>query len=201
MGGDGMQGLALAIFGAMLCMVAVPALAAGALGWLVARRRAGWLGALVGALLGGVLGAIAVTATFFEDVWSPRPTVTVEVPAGFAHEWVYLVGDPSSSVEVEWSGVDVPFSARSGRIAAPRSGIVRVRTLEHLDGGNVGAQLSIDGTLGPESQGSGGLNTPPGLGSGRVVTFGFASYPGTEPEPPTDPAALAARILLLEQER
>lgn len=196
-----MEALALAILGASVCMVVVPALVVGALGWFLGRGRHGWAFGLMGAMLGGLVGCVAVAATFFEDAWSPPATVEIEAPPGFAHEWVYLVGDPSSSLELDWRGIDAPFTSRHARLTVPRSGVVRVRALGVLDGGHVDATLSIAGGPAAPSMGRSGLALPPGFGSGRMVAFGFAPYPGTEPEPPVDPAALAARITSLEQER
>jgi hypothetical protein len=196
-----MEGLALAILGASVCMLIVPALVVGALGWFVARGRHGAIGAIVGALLGAVIGCIAVTATFFEDVWSPPAIVAIDAPAGFAHEWVYVVGDPTVSTELDWRGIDAPFMARHTTLTVPRSGVVRVRSLDRLDGGHVEATLSIAGSPARPSMGRAGLSLPHGFGSGRVVAFGFAPYPGREPEPPVDPAALAARVTELERER
>lgn len=196
-----MEGLALAIFGAMICMVVVPALFFGGLGWLALRGQYGWVGGLVGAALGVGVGAIAVTMTFFEDTWSPPRLLELEVPAGFAHEWVYVVGDPAVSTEVAWSGVSLPFTSPRGRVSVPRSGVVRVRSLAHLDGERVDAVLVRGGGSGPRNVSFAALTLPPAAGSGRVVAFGFAPWPGREPEPPSDPDALAARIAELERER
>ena len=52
MGGDGMEGLALAIALASLCMLITPALVFGTIGYVVSRGRRGWVGALVGVVLG-----------------------------------------------------------------------------------------------------------------------------------------------------
>ncbi len=174
-----MGGLAIAIGAASLLMIAVPAGVLGTLGYLVMRKRAGALGAVAGALLGATGGVLAVTATFFESTWSPQPTLTLDVPPGFRHEWVLIIADPASPTELVWAGVDAPFLSQSARLKVPPSGVVRVRALGRLDGDDVRATLSTGAT----SWGRAGLNAPPGLGgSGRLVAFGFVPYPGKEPE-------------------
>lgn len=196
-----MEALALAIAAASLALVAVPAVVFGSLGYVALRKRAGAagaVGAVLGALLGAGAGALAVTATFFESTWSPPIALRLDVPAGFRHEWVVLIADPAASADVAWGGVDAPFLSRQGRLAVPMSGVVRVRDLGVLDGGDVEATLST----GQKQWGRAGLNAPPGVGPGRLVAFSFAPYPGREPDlGALDPAALGALLREREAER
>jgi hypothetical protein len=198
MRGDGMAGLALAIGAACIALVFAPAAIGGVLGYLALRGRVGAFGALLGGLLGAGAGALAVTATFFESTWSPPQTLLLEVPAGFAHEWVVLIADPTASADVAWGGFDAPFTSRRARLAVPSSGVLRVRDLGPLDGADVEAFLST----GKRQGGRASLNAPPGVGPGRLAAFHFASYPGREPDLGSlAPAALAARLRALEAER
>ena len=195
--GDGADGLAAAIFGAMICMVLLPASLLGGVGYLLARRRR-WIGALVGVAIGLSGGALAVLGTFYESTWSPPPTLTVDVPPGFAHEWVYVVSDPRVTTELAWTGHDLPFTSRHADIAVPRSGVVRLRSVESLENGAIEATLTHPGGTSPHSVAFAALTLPTG---GRVIAIGFARWPGREPEPSGDPDALAARITALEAER
>ncbi len=197
-GGDGLDGLAAAIFGAMICMVLLPASLLGGVGYLLARRRRGWIGALVGVAIGVVGGALAVVGTFYESTWSPPPTLTVDVPPTFAHEWIYVVSDPGVATELAWTGHDLPFTSRHAEIAVPRSGVVHLRSVASLENGAIEATLTHPGASSPRSVGFAALTLP---GGGRVIAIGFARWPGREPQPPDDPDALAARIATLETER
>lgn len=193
-----MEGLAIAIGVASLLMVAVPTGLLGGLGYLVLRPRAPMLGAVLGALLGASGGVLVTLATFFESTWSPPPTLRFEVPAGFRHEWVVLIVDPAATAEVAWTGVDAPFLSRHGRLAVPLSGVVRVRDLGAIDGGDVNASLST----GPTSWGRAALNAPPAVGPSRLVAFNFVPYPGTEPDlGALSPAELTALLHAREAER
>jgi hypothetical protein len=190
---DGFEGLALAIFGAMACMLVVPALIGAALGYLALRRRSPWLGVALGVVVGGLIGAVAVGFTFFEDTMRPPPQLSVDVPPGFQHEWVFFLADPTSRHAIEWEGRWTP----SARVAVPRSGVLRVRDLGRLDGDLVEVSLSDGRTDGARAA----VNVPVGLGGGRMVAFGFASWPGTEPDVGLlDDDALVARIRALEAE-
>jgi hypothetical protein len=195
---DGMEGLAIAIAAASLAMVVVPAALGGVLGYLALRKHQGAVGALVGALLGGAGGVLGVTATFFESTWSPPPSLTIEVPPGFGHEWVVFIADPSAGATITWAGFDAPFTSRHARVAVPASGVVRVRELGLLDGGGVRARLST----GVDATGSASKGAPPGVGPGRLVAYVFAPYPGREPDLGSlDPAALGALLRAREAER
>lgn len=186
MRGDGMNGLAIAIFIGCLFLLIGPALLGG---WIGGRFGKG--GRVGGAMLGIGVGFLVTTATFFESTWSPPPRLTLEVPEQFPHEWVYLITDPSSSTEVRWSGVDAPFMSRSTTLKVPPSGIVRVRDLGRIDGDNVEATLSN----GKKQWGKAGINAPKAFGGLRMVAYGFVEYPGNEPEPGSvDEATLSALL-------
>lgn len=193
-----MEGLAIAIAVASLAIVVVPAGLGGVLGYVALRKRQGALGALAGALLGGAGGVLGVTATFFEDTWSPPPSLTIEAPPGFAHEWVVFIADPSAGTAITWTGVDAPFTSRRARIAVPASGVLRVRDLGRIDGGGVRARLAT----GVEATGAVAKPAPPGIGPGRFVAYGFAPYPGREPDLGSlEPGALEALLRAREAER
>ena len=195
MRGDGMDGLALAIVLASLCILIAPALVFGSLGYVAARKRRGWLGALIGVVIGLGAGAVGVVATFMESTWDPPGELTLEVPPGFAHEWVLILADPTVSTEIDWRGLDVPLMARTASLAVPPSGVVRVRALGMVDGGDVRAQLSS----GETQWGIVAMSAPSGVGAGRVVAYCFRPYPFCQPDlTPTDPDAL--RALILERE-
>lgn len=187
---DGFEGLAAAILCAMIALVVIP----GALGALLGRalsKESRLAGAVIGGAVGVLLGSVVMGFTFFEDVMCPPPRLTIEAPAGFSHEWVFLVGDPSVSREVVWTGSWTP----EARLSVSRGGVVRVRELGRLDGELVEVTLN-----GRPSVSFGACNAP-GLGAGRVVMYGFAPWPGTEPEPDCmDVTALEARVRAHEAE-
>jgi MFS family permease len=133
------NGLAIAILGAMALMV----LAGLLLGYLSSRflgHRFGWSSgerngaSLIFAALGLGAGLLAITATFYESTWAPPPEVTFAVPQGFSENWVILLEDPSTSQQLEWRGIEVPFFGKSTTIAVPSNGIVRVREIGDLGG-------------------------------------------------------------------
>lgn len=62
------SGLATAMLLAMLCVVVVPALIGGAIGYGVRGERSAGFVVLIGALIGGLLGAGAVAAFLFIGV-------------------------------------------------------------------------------------------------------------------------------------
>jgi hypothetical protein len=187
---DGFEGLAAAILCAIVALVVIP----GVLGALIGRafaKESRVAGAVIGGVVGVLLGSIAVGFTFFETTMRPPPRLTLEAPTGFAHEWVFLVGDPAVSREVVWEGSWTP----EARVSVPRGGVVRVRSLGRLDGDLVSVSMN-----GRDNTSFGACNVP-SLGAGRVVMYGFAPWPGTEPEPDcSDPAAFEARVRALEAE-
>jgi hypothetical protein len=187
---DGFEGLAAAIFCAMIALVVIPGVLGALLGRALAKESR-VAGAIVGGVVGVSIGGVAMGFAFFEDVMRPPPRLTLEAPPGFAHEWVFVVGDPSVSRALVWEGSWTP----EAQMSVPRGGVVRVRELGRLDGELV--EVSLDGR---PSVSFGACNAP-GLGAGRVVMYGFAPWPGTEPEPDcSDAAALEARLRALEAE-
>ena len=172
---------------AMACMVTVPAVLFGTIGFFALRKRKwGLAGALGGIFAGALVGGVAVGFTFFEDTMRPPAHLEIEAPPGFAHEWVFFVADPSVSTEIAWEGWWSP----SARVVAPASGVLRVRDLGRLDGGAPRVTLN-----GRDHRGYSALRLPASMGGGRLVAFTFADWPGTEPDVSAlDAEALAARI-------
>jgi len=200
--GDGLGGLAAAISLASLCILVVPALLGAVAGYFALRRwNRGVVGAVVGALLGAVGGYIAVMATFYESTFDPPVEITFEVPAGFHHDDVVLVEDPTAP-EIPWTGVDMPFRSRSARLPVPLGGVVRVRSIDELAGGDRRARLAS----GVESRGFVEQPTPPGMPQGTLLVFSFAPFDARhEPELPIefgdDPMTLSQILLARESER
>ena len=176
---------------AMACMVTTPAVLFGTIGYFsLRRRRHGLAGALAGLLFGALLGVVAVGLTFYEDTMRPPPHLELRPPAGFAHEWVYFIADPTVSTEIEWEGWWSPSAA----IDVPPSGVVRVRDLGILDGGNPRVTLGDRDSLGRFAG-----NLAPSMGGGRVVAFSFVPWPGRELDPGSnEPEVVADRIRELE---
>ncbi len=154
MDGDGLGGLMLWIFSAIIGMVA---LTAGGFVWVSRHlsrgqpngvRAAITLGAL---LLGLGAGAAWATATFFESTWSPPPKVMLNLPPGFAHRAVILLEQPSAPRQLQWSGANAPFTGKSVALDVPPSGVIRVRSLGDLAGGDFTAEV----TQGMQVTGSG----------------------------------------------
>ena len=191
---DGFEGLAAAIFLAMICMVVVPVLVFGALGWLATRKKKGWVGALAGAALGVTIGAGLIAYTFYADDLT-RTQLEFSVPSDFAHDWVVLMEDPSSTVDITWSRGGL---APRGTLSVPSNGVVRLRTLEGVTGEDVEARLA-DGR-----PAMGGMARPnfPELGGGYLVMYSFRAY-GDETEPDFQNMVddeIVARIRQLEAE-
>jgi len=193
-----MGGLALGIGIVIVVMVLVASAIGGTVGWLLLRRRAGAVGLVLGGAVGVGVGLLAVTATFFERTWSPPNELVLKAPAGFSHEWVYLVGDPTVDRDLQWSGGSLPFTRRVAALEVPRSGVVRLRHQFELQGWTE-ARLEVGGVFSAVDNGMSWSSLPPP--GGRVVGFDFSEYPGTKFSPRDDPEALAARIAALESER
>jgi MFS family permease len=133
------NGLAMVILGAMALMLVAGLL----LGYLSSRflgHRFKWSSgkrngaSLIFAALGLGAGLLAITATFYESTWAPPPKVTFTVPQGFSENWVILLEDPSTSQQLVWRGIEVPFFGKSTTIAVPPNGIVRIREIGDLGG-------------------------------------------------------------------
>lgn len=171
-----MQGMALSIALASLCIMVLPGLLFGGVGYYLMRERRGWLGGLLGFALGLIVGVLSVTATFYEQTWDPLPALVLEVPPGFDQDIVVLLGDASADAEVRWTGADIPFFARTGHIEVPASGIMRVRALEGVLGGNVAL------STGASAWGSLASPVPDGVRAERLFVLCFRPYPGCEPD-------------------
>jgi hypothetical protein len=195
------QGLAMAIFGAMVLMI----LAGLLLGYLVSRflgRRFSWtrtkrnISSLIFAAIGLGAGALAVTATFYESTWAPPPQVRFVVPQGFAHNWVFVLDDPNAPQDLVWRGIEIPFFGKTATIEVPPHGIVRISDLGDLGGRmDVVAQWS-DGAQGSTLSGGPG---PTATKATAFVAFDRSSTTDSQTAPPFgDDAALGDYILQRE---
>lgn len=197
MGGDGMNGLAAAIFAVMAVMIAGGFAVFFLIGRLIGRRLGLSPGRRLAAGLalgfaGIGVGVLAVIATFYEGTWAPPPAIRLDVPPGFAHRQVILLEDPTVSRALVWRGVGAPFHGKSAVIAVPVSGIVRVRDLGMITGRGDIAVTWSDGAW------AGGLSAgpaPSSLGAGSYVALlrnGASAAPAEDL--PFDPEALARYI-------
>lgn len=195
-----MEGLAIAIFAASICMLVLPALMLGGLGYLALRRgKGGVLGAVIGVAVGLGLGALAVTYTFFESTWSPPLSITFVTPPGYVYDTVILLEDPTAAAEIPWTGAELPFSSRTATMPIPRSGVLRVRSVSDLMVNDRQALLSD----GRRMWGMIMQPAPPGLGATQLVVFDFMAY-GTNTEPDMSlmtPEAVASVVRTREAER
>ncbi len=104
------------------------AIAAGALlGWLGYRLSKGHKLAAVGGVLVGLV--VAFYAAGREDYSRTvrLPLVHIEVPLPFHHDTVIFIVDPKASTEIVWS------KDGEGHVRAPKSGIIRVKSLGPLE--------------------------------------------------------------------
>ena len=131
--GDGMWGLAVAILGGMVLIMAV---AIGIGVWLGRRLGSmagvGWKWPVFAGTvaLSTLIGVGVVVATFMEDTWSPPDDIVFALPPGFAPPSVMLMEDPTVSAEMPWRGSNKwPLMHRTAELAVPTNGVVRVRTL------------------------------------------------------------------------
>lgn len=177
------------IFAAIIVMIAFPAW----LGHRLLQTSESPIARFGATILGGVLGVCGSCATFYEDTWSPPPTLTFETPPGFRYDDVMLIEDPRSTTTIRWTGFDVPFSSRGARLVVPSSGIVRVRSLRTLQEMRVEGRLST----GETERGGGAGPLPASLGRGVYAIFNFGPWdehhPGLSdlPEAALGPAVLA----------
>lgn len=197
---DGMEGLALAIFAASICIFVVPGLLLGAIGYFALRtKKGGAIGTVLGVVIGLGLGALGVTYTFFESTWDPPVHITFVTPPGYVHETVILLEDPTASLDIPWTGLEMPLSSRSAIMTLPRSGVLRVRSVSDLMTNDRTAEL----TDGRRMWGMIMQPAPPGLGASQLIVFDFMMS-GTRSEPDMGmmtPEALAATIRAREAER
>ncbi len=187
---DGFGALAAVIFGAMALMVVVPAVVLGGLA-----HRIWGSGAVTGAavVLGAVGGGIGIAATFYGEALT-RPTLQLEAPPGFEHEWVVLLEDPRVERRLDWSG----WSAPSASLRIPRGGVVRLAALPDPFRADIDVVLSG----GPHNQALLSRPAPAELGASRMVAFSFVAYgEQTEPDLSTmEVPELVARVVALEAE-
>lgn len=197
MGGDGMNGLAIAIFVVMAMMVAGGFAVFFLVGRLIGRRLRlspgrRLLASLALGLAGIGVGTLAVTATFYEGVWAPPPAIRLDVPPGFAHREVIVLEDPTASGDLVWRGVEAPFLGKSATIAVPANGIVRVRNLGMMTGRG---DMSVTWSDGAWAGGLSAGPAPPSLGARSYVAL-LRTGPSGAPagDLPFDPAALARYV-------
>lgn len=173
MGGDGEDGLALAITIAIVAMVAIGFASCFALGRLLGRRLrlgrgASVLTGVAGGLIGIALGGCAVAATFYETLWSPPPRIRFDVPVGFGPQWVILLEDPAATHMLSWHGFHAPFHGISAELPVPTGGVVRVKSLEEVAG--LG-DTTIEWSDGASAVGFAGGSAPAALHAGRFVAY------------------------------
>ena len=126
MNGDGMGGLAVAILLAMLFMLVVPVVV------LVLIVRRFGTGAVIGAVIVGLLiGGLAATATFMESTWSPPPEINL---IGTSDQTYIVVIADEKAPPVVMTGSTLPFMRRKTTLRVPDDGVIRVQSLEPLQG-------------------------------------------------------------------
>lgn len=185
---DGSGSLAALILGVMALMVVVPPLVLGGLAHRIWGSRAATGSAVI---LGVAVGATIVATTFYSEQIT-RPSLAVDTPPGFAHEWVVVLEDPSAELTLEWSGVLAPAAT----ISVPAGGVVRVKALSDSVRGDIEVTLGS----GAGNRGMMSRPAPAELGATRMVAFGFAAF-DEQREPDLsllDDAALVSRIAELE---
>ncbi len=185
-GGDGMGGLALAIFAAMVAMVVGAIVVLGGGSFLIARLAGATLGralavGALGALVGVGIGLLAVTATFYESTFSPPPAVRFELAPGADPRWIVLLEDPQRGAPLAWSGVRAPFLGRTATVAVPASGIARVKSLSGLAGSADAAAIWPDGAT---SVGFAGGPAPPGANAAQFCAWTKEPWEGPGDELP-----------------
>jgi hypothetical protein len=106
-------------------------------GWLAHRFSKGSKAAAIGGVL---IGLALVLYNPLRKTDQPRARVVsllhIEIPAGFKHETVIFITDPSVTAEINWS------ANAEGWIKAPKSGVIRLRDLGRLSGQHTPAVLS-----------------------------------------------------------
>lgn len=171
--GDGMGALAAAIFGAMAFML----IAGFAILFFITRAVAKARGAdrvrarnigLIGGVVGLGLGMIAVTATFMESTFSPPPRLELSTPPGYAHEWTFVLEDPSAPTTLIWRGSGLPFTQRVAKLTVPPNGVVRVRSVGEAAGRG---DLDVRWSDGANYTGSGSGPAPKGLGATLYIAL------------------------------
>lgn len=202
MGGDGLGGLAMAIFGATIAFVVGGFLLAFLLGrwlgkylgWSTGRRTSA---ALLLGFVGLCAGALAVFATFYEATWAPPPELRLNVPGGFAHRDVFILEDSGSAKDIAWMGREMPFFGKHATIDVTTSGIVRVRNLGAIAGRGDARVLWNDSS---ESSSVGGGPAPVSTGAGQYIVVLRPAMPADENAGPPlhDFEALGAYIMKRE---
>jgi hypothetical protein len=197
------QGMALAIFGAMILIVLAGLLLGVLLGRIVFRGF-GWgrskqlVASLVLGAAGLGAGFLAVIATFYESTWAPPPQITFVTPPGFRQDWVFVLEDPTVSRQLVWQGVEMPFSGRTATVDVAAHGIVRVQKIGAL-GGRVDIRVRWSDGSSSNSQGGG----PAPTSTGATVFSAFNRVKASDTavvDPPFDDRdALGAHIMQRER--
>jgi len=123
------SGMALGILIAMVLIVSVPGVIFAAIGYVIGKKREGKGGLAFGCggfALGVVVGVIGLFVTFYESAF--EPTLKLDVPPGFTHDAVLILGDPTASTRLDWNTMRTEAT-----LAVPASGVVRVPTLEDFE--------------------------------------------------------------------
>lgn len=200
MNGDGSGGLSTAI---LLAIVLIITLAVGGAVWLARNRGAtrGWSSAKrsgmtgLAILIGLVVGGGAVSATFFENSWSPPPRLELHVPPGYDQTFTILLEDPKARGTLGWTGSTLPFAGQYATIEVPASGIVRVSSFGAAAGRG---DLEVIWSDGVAAQGVGGGPAP---SDARANAYILLVRPGSGDATATPPSgdALAREIALRER--
>jgi hypothetical protein len=168
--GDGMSALAMAILFASIGMLVLPTvvvllLALYVPGIKTSRYRSVMIAG--GVALSAMIGCAWMTATFYESVWSPPPSVLLKLPPNFAHPNIIFLEKPSAPLELAWHGVDLALMTKRIEIVVPASGVITVRSLEGMSGVSPHVTTTENTTINGFSSGPG----PAGLGASRYISM------------------------------
>jgi hypothetical protein len=86
------------------------------------------------ACVGGVVLALCACAESARSARTAAPLLQMAAPRDYTHASVILIGDPTATEELEWTD-------GKARLAVPKSGVVRLKSLGLVDSGQIEAQL------------------------------------------------------------
>ncbi|HEU4377184.1 MAG TPA: hypothetical protein VFR73_01330 [Hyphomicrobiaceae bacterium] len=191
------------VIGILMMLIVLGGLLSGILlGRLLVRRfrwsRTGRLFAVVGmGAIGAGASLLIVIANFREDIWAPPLQILLNVPQGFSQDWVILLEDSKSPVQLAWTGVEIPFLGKTTTIDVPPSGIARVRDLGAIRGRGGLRVLWSDGSF---NRGQAGGPAPQSTGATGFSAFSRAtSWSDMPPYLPLGDAQLGAYIAARER--
>jgi hypothetical protein len=204
-GGDGLGGLALALF-IVKTLIVLGGFLLGVLLSRILARSLGWSGdkRLLDLGLGSIgvgCGVLFVIASFYQSTWAPPPQVEFTMPPGFTHNWVILLEDRTGSVQPVWEGVEIPFFGKRTAIDVPPSGVVRVRDLSGLRGpsGDVNVQWSDGPWRGYSGYAGGAAPKSTGATGFRAFRRGKRDREAQEEPPFGNDAAFGAYVAARER--